>query len=225
MGQAIGQILPLGVVVALSPIPIVGVVLMLTTPRGRVNGLAFVAGWIVGLSLLGTAVLLVAAGLGAGSGVHPADWASWLKVLLAVLLLRLALKQWRKRPGPGEDATLPGWLRAVDHFDARRAAGLGVALSAANPKNLVLVLSAAVAIAQAGISSGEQAVVLAVFVLIGTLGPGAPVAIYFALGERSKRPLEELRDWMGRNSAVIMAVVCLIIAAKLIGDAISGLSA
>jgi hypothetical protein len=44
VGEAIGQILPLAVVVALSPIPIVGVVLMLSTPRGRANGPAFVSG-------------------------------------------------------------------------------------------------------------------------------------------------------------------------------------
>lgn len=62
------------------------------------------------------------------------------------------------------------------------------------------------------------------FVLIGTLGPGIPVAIYFALGERAKRPLDELKGWMGANNAAIMAVLCLIIGAKLLGDGISGLS-
>ena len=59
MHEAIGQVLSFAVGVAISPLPIVAVVLMLATPRARVNGPAFVLGWIVGLSLVGTVVLLV----------------------------------------------------------------------------------------------------------------------------------------------------------------------
>jgi Sap, sulfolipid-1-addressing protein len=51
-----------------------------------------------------------------------------------------------------------------------------------------------------------------------------PVGIYFALGERSARLLAGLKDWMTEHNAVIMAVLCLIIGVKLIGDAISGLT-
>jgi hypothetical protein len=88
----------------------------------------------------------------------------------------------------------------------------------------LLVIGAAAAIAQTGVSAGKQAVALAVFVAIGTIGPGAPVAIYFAMGDRSKGILEELRDWMSQNNGAIMAVICLVIGAKLIGDGISGFS-
>jgi hypothetical protein len=42
VGQAIGDFLPADVGVAISPLPIVAVVLMLVTPRGRVNGPLFV---------------------------------------------------------------------------------------------------------------------------------------------------------------------------------------
>jgi hypothetical protein len=40
--EGIGQVLSLGLGVALSPVPIIAVVLLLATPRGRVNGPAFV---------------------------------------------------------------------------------------------------------------------------------------------------------------------------------------
>jgi hypothetical protein len=45
-----------------------------------------------------------------------------------------------------------------------------------------------------------------------------------ALGDRSRQILFGLRDWMGQYNAVIMAVLCLVIGAKLIGDAIGGFS-
>jgi threonine/homoserine/homoserine lactone efflux protein len=225
MGQAIGQVLSLGVGVSISPIPIIGVVVMLGTPRARQNGPAFVLGWIVGMAIAGTVALLISGGVSLGDSGGGSDRANAIKLAIGVLLLAVALKQWRRRPRAGEEATMPKWMRSVDHFDAPRAAGLGVVLSALNPKNLLLVVGAAAAIAGTGAAADEQAVAMAIFIAIGTIGPAAPVAIYFAMGERSKQVLDELRAWMAHNSAAIMAVICLVIAAKLIGDAMSGLSA
>ena len=58
------------------------------------------------------------------------------------------------------------------------------------------------------------------FVLLATVGVGAPGAIYYFMGDRATAILEGLRDWMARENATIIAVICLIIGAKLIGDAI-----
>jgi threonine/homoserine/homoserine lactone efflux protein len=222
MGQAIGQVLSFAVGVALSPVPIIGVVLMLGTPSARKNGPAFMIGWIAGLTVVGTIVLLVSSGASASKQGQPADWVNVLKLVLGVLLLAVAVKQWRGRPRRGEQARLPGWMRTIDSFTAVRAASFGVVLSALNPKNLLLAVGAAAAIAQTGVGAGKQAVALAVFVLVGSIGTGAPVVLYFVMGERSKRSLDELKSWMGQHNAAIMAVLCLVIGAKLIGDAISG---
>ena len=223
MGDAIGQVLPFAVVVALSPIPIIGVVLMLGTPRARSNGPAFILGWLLGLTVVGAIALAVASGANASESGQPASWVGVLKLVLGVVLLLLAVKQWRGRPRGDADAALPGWMRAIDHFTPGRALAMGVALSAINPKNLVLTIGAAAAIAQTGISTGDKAIALAVFVVIATLGPGIPVAIYFFIGERATRMLDELKNWMGQNNATIMAVILLVIGAKLLGDGISAL--
>jgi threonine/homoserine/homoserine lactone efflux protein len=222
INEAIGQVLSFGVGVALSPVPIVSVVLMLGTPRARSNGPAFVIGWIVGLAAVGSIVLLVSSGANASENGEPANWVNWLKLALGLVLLLIAVKQWRGRPAGGDQAQLPKWMQAIETFTPPKAAGLGVLLSTVNPKNLLLVVSAAAAIAQTGASAGDQAVALAIFVLIGTLGPGAPVILYFALGQRSKQLLDRLKSWMSAHNAAIVAVLCLVIGAKLIGDAISG---
>jgi threonine/homoserine/homoserine lactone efflux protein len=224
MGEAIGQIIPLAIGVALSPVPIIVVVLMLGTTRGATNGAAFILGWIVGLSVAGAVILLVSSGADASEEGAPADWVGWLEILLGLLLLAVAIRQWRSRPHGGEEAELPKWMRTVDRFTAGRAVAIGVALSAINPKNLLLVVGAAAAIAQTGIPSGEQAGALAVFVVIATLGPGLPVGIYFAMRARAEQLLGDLKDWMVANNATIMAVLCLVIAGKLVGDGISALT-
>jgi threonine/homoserine/homoserine lactone efflux protein len=224
VGEAIGQVLSLGVGVALSPVPIIAVVLMLGTPRARANGPAFVLGWIVGLAVVGAVVLLAASGANASESGEPADWVSVVKLVLGALLALVAVRQWRGRPRAGQAAQLPKWMQAIDTFGPAKAAGMAVLLSGINPKNLLLTLAAASAIAQTGVPAGQQAVALAVFVVIGTLGPGAPVAMYFALGAKATHLLDELKGWMAAHNAAIMAVLCLVIGAKLIGDGIAGLS-
>jgi len=223
VSHAIGQVLSLAVGVALSPVPIIAVVLMLGTPRARANGPLFLLGWVLGLSAVGTLALLAASGGDASDNGEPATWVGWVKLGLGVLLLLVAIRQWRGRPREGAEAALPKWMQTIDQFGPGKAFGMAALLSGINPKNLLLTLAAASAIAQTGIDAGEQAVALAVFVVIGTLGPGIPVAIYFAMGERAKHVLDGLKAWMGAHNAAIMAVLCLVIGAKLIGDAITQL--
>lgn len=220
MNEAIGQVLALGVAVAVSPLPIVAVVLLLATPRARGNGPAFLLGWLVGLGLVGTAVLLLSSAAAASDDGAPATWVSVLKLALGALLLGLAARQWRGRDTGGGT---PKWMAAVDTFTPGKAFGVAVLLAAANPKNLLLTVGAAASIAQTGIDASAQAIALAVFVVIAALGVIVPVAIYFALGERSRTLLDQLRAWLVANSAAIMAVLLLVIGAKLVGDGLSGL--
>jgi threonine/homoserine/homoserine lactone efflux protein len=224
MNDMIGQVLSSAVGVAISPFPIVAVVLMLATARGRVNGPAFLFGWVISLAIVGAVLLSVASGVDRRGQGEPATWISVVVFALGVLLLFIAFKQWRGRPREGDEVKTPKWMEALDQCSPLKAAGAGVALSALNPKNLLLAVAGAAAIAQTGISTGQQITAYAVFVLIATIGVGVPVLIFFAMGDRSRELLNRLKNWMAWNNAVIMAVLFLIIGVKLIGDGISGLA-
>lgn len=224
MGRAIGGSLPLAVGIALSPIAVIAVVLMLTSHKARVNGPAFVLGWLLGLGVVGAIVLSVAGSAGASKSGSPAGWVSWVKIALGILLLLVGVRQFRNRPRPDAPAQMPRWMATIDKTTPGAALGLAALLSAANPKNLLLAVGGAAAIAQTGIPAGQQAIAYLVFGLIGTLGVGIPVGAYFIMGKRSEKLLAELKDWMTAHNAVIMTILCLIIAAKLIGDAISSLT-
>ena len=224
MGTAIGGILPLALGVAISPVPIIAIILMLGTPRARVNGPAFAIGWLAGLTIVGTIVLVLANGNATQDTGGPATWVSALQLALGALFLLLAGRFWRGRPKPGHEAQMPKWMQAIDGFAAGKALGMGSLLSGVNPKNLALTVAAATTIAQTGISGGEQAVALAVFVLLGSLTILAPVAIFFLMGEKAKEILDGLKGFMAAHNAAIMTVLLLVLAAKLIGDAITGFS-
>ena len=73
MGEAIGQILPFAVGVGLSPVPIIAVVVMLSTPRARANGPAFMLGWLAGLAVVGTVVFLISGAVGATERARAGD--------------------------------------------------------------------------------------------------------------------------------------------------------
>jgi len=224
VGKAIGDSLPLAVGIALSPIPIIAVVLMLTSRRAKANGPAFLLGWLVGLAIVGAIVLAVAGAGGPSSSGSSATWLSWVKIALGVLLLLIAVQAFRTRPREGEEPRTPKWMTTIGKTTPAAAFGLGVLLVGANVKNLLLALGGASSIAATHVPGGQQAIAYAIFALIGTLGVGIPVALYFVMGKRSEKVLAELKGWMSVHNAVIMTVLCLIIAAKLIGDALSSLA-
>lgn len=224
MGGAIGQVLPMAVGVALSPLPIIAVILMLVTKQARVNGPMFVIGWLIGLAIIGIVVIGVLGGAGSGSG-ETATWILWLEAILGGLLLLVAARQFRGRPHDGETAPTPAWMGAIDSFTPAKSLGAAALLSGLNPKNLLLAVGAAASIVATGLPTSEQAIAYTVFALIATVGVATPVVIYFALGDRAPAVLERMKGWMGQHNAVIMAVLCLIIGVKLLGQAMGGLTA
>jgi threonine/homoserine/homoserine lactone efflux protein len=224
MGQALGDILPLAVAVAIFPVPIIAVVLVLGSDRGTPKGAAFVLTWCIGLSAVGGIALLLAGGADASDEGEPATWVNVLLLGLGLLLLAAAVRQWRSRPSGGEETPTPGWMRAIDEFTIAKAGGAGFALSALNPKNLLLTVAAAAEIAEVGLSAGRQVVLLLGFVLVASAGVLTPLVLALALGDRSRELLDGLRGWMARYNAVIMGLLFLLIGAKLIGDAVSGFS-
>jgi len=224
MGEAIGQILPMAVGVAISPIPIIAVILMLVTRQARVNGPAFVLGWLIGLGIIGIVVIGVAGGTVAGSDGTASGRMVLLELVLGGLLLLVAVRQFRSRPREGEAASMPKWMGAIDGLTPVKALGAGALLSGLNPKNLLLAVGAAATIAQAGVSTGQQALAYVVFAVIAAIGVASPVVIYFALGDRAPAVLDRMKSWMGQNNAVIMTILCLILGVKLIGQALGGLS-
>ena len=221
LDDAIGGLLPAAVAVALSPIPIVAVVVVLGAPRARTAGPAFALGWIAGLLAVSVVVVLL---VGSASDPDSDDpGVNWLKLGIGIVFLLMAAKQWTKRPRPGREPEVPGWMATIDSATPPRAALLGMALSGANPKNLALTLTAAASIAEAGLDTADTAIAVAVFTLLGSITVAGSVLFYLLAGDRAARPLAAVKQFMADNNAVIMMVVLLLLGAKLLGDGLAGL--
>ncbi|MFG2916059.1 GAP family protein [Kitasatospora sp. NPDC048298] len=238
MGEAIGPMLASAVAVALSPLPLIAVLLILASPHGRANGIAFTAGWLLGLAAV------VASVVAAGTALDPArttpTWSSWLKLGLGTALLLLAARQWRERPRPGRVTAPPAWLLSIDRLTAARSAGLAVVLIVAHPKTLIPAVGGAASIAAAptgtgvgvgvgittgiGIGIGGKAVAATLMVLLGSLGTLLPLVVHLVGNDHARHTLGEWRAWTATHNAAIMTAVPLLLGAEYLGAAVSGLA-
>jgi threonine/homoserine/homoserine lactone efflux protein len=225
IGPVVASLLPLAVVVAVSPAPIIAVVLMLLTPRAGGTSAGFLAGWIVGIAGVTAGFLLLAGNTApSSSGGGASEAASWVQLVLGVLLLTLAAWQWWSRPAPGEEPELPSWLAAIDRFTPVRAGGLGLALSAVNPKNLLVCVAAGLAIAAGGLSAAQGRWAVVVFTTTAASTVAVPVLAYAAGRPRMSGPLESLRGGLIARGRSVAAMLLLVIGVLLLGQALTGLA-
>ena len=221
MGAVIGDILPLALGVAISPIPIIAAILMLLSPKARTTSVGFLLGWVAGIVIAVTVFTLLSSVL-PGSDADAANPVKGvIHLLLGVLLVLLALRQWRGRPKAGEEPALPKWMQAIDHVTFPRALGLGFLLSAVNPKNLLLAAAAGNDIGAAALDTGSIVGTIAVFTLIAASTILIPVVGYLIAASKLRGPLASLRGWLAKENAVIMAVLLLVIGADVIGKGIA----
>lgn len=216
--DVLGEVLPLAVGVAISPIPIVAAILMLLSRDAGAASLGFGLGWVAGIFSATGLLTFGARWIDPGDG-QPSAAASWVKIGLGVVLVALAIRQWRSRA----DTSVPGWMRAIDGLTAVKAAGLGLALSAINPKNLLLCVSAGVAIGTAGLGAGEQVVTVALFTVLAAVSVLVPVVGYAVAADRLRGPLDATKNWLQANNHAVLATLLLVMGAVVLGKGLSGL--
>ncbi|MGN7800410.1 GAP family protein [Leifsonia sp. 22587] len=221
MGPVIGDILPLALGVAISPIPIIAAILMLLSPKARGTSLGFLLGWVLGIVVAVVLFTLLSTVIPHGDDAEQSKpVVGTITIILGLLLLVLAVRQWRSRPAAGAEPALPKWMAAIDTMTAVRALVLGFLLSALNPKNLLMGVAAGVAIGSDAQNAGEAVVAVIVYTVIAASTVAVPVTAYLAASSRMARPLEALRTWLVHNNATIMSVLLLVIGVVLIGKGI-----
>jgi threonine/homoserine/homoserine lactone efflux protein len=203
MGAVIGDLLPLAIGIAISPIPIIAVILMLLSRRATATSTGFLLGWVVGVVLVTVVVLALVGQAGNTAGGEPSTLSSVLKLVLGAALILLAVRQWQGRPKEGETAAMPKWMDAIESFPFVRALLLGFGLSAINPKNLLLCLAAGTTIGAAHLPTGQVVVATVVFTLLACSSIAVPVVGYLAARDRMAAPLERLRAWLTQNNAAV----------------------
>jgi hypothetical protein len=224
MGLAVGGSLIMAVGIAITPVAITAVLLLLTTPQARINGPAFLAGWLVALGVVGAVVLVIVGSTSVSRGGTPPGWVSWLRIALGLLLLVVAVYQLVRHRSGKSSPRRPPWAEKLGAVRPSAAFGLGAALAGARPKNIILIVGGVTAIVQAGVSAGGKSIAYLIFAAVATIGVAIPIVMYFVLGDRASESLRNLEDWITASSGPIISVLCLIIGVDLIGNGITALT-
>ncbi len=218
MAEGIGEVLTYAVGVAISPVPIIAVILMLFSARARVNGPMFLAGWALALAVVSGVSYVVSDASDAATDSTASDTVSWGQIVLGVLLLLFAARQWRSRPAAGVAPEMPKWMAGIDAFSPVKAFALALLLAGVNPKNLLLSAGAGAALAQLGPTTTDAVVSLIVFVVLGSITIAVPVVYYLVGGERARAALDSTKEWLAVHNAAVMTVLFLVFGVKLIAE-------
>lgn len=214
----LAKLVPLGLVIALSPITIIPAVLVLHAPRPRPAGLAFLAGWVLGLAAL-TAVFVGASDLLGGLHQAPPTWASWLRLVLGSALIVFGVYSWLTRH---RHTKTPAWLRSFSNLTPMRA-GVTGALLVMRPEVLILCMAAGLAIGTGGLGVVNGLLCAAFFIAVAASTVAIPVLAYVEVGHRLDDALERLKVWMEKNHGAMMAVILVVIGLIVLYHGIQGL--
>jgi len=215
--QVIGAVLPFAIVVMVSPINIVAAILLLFSKRPLLNASCYLGGFVVGLAAVVGGLTAVAGAVHLDPGSDQSRGAAAFLLALGAGLIVVAIAKFRGRPSPDDPSSLPGWMDGIAGFGAGRSLAVGAGIGAGNPKNITVAVGTAVAVSSAALPAGQQVVVLAIYVMLASLGVAAPIIAVLFLGDRSDTVLDGWKAWLTRNNTAMMAVIYLFFGVYLIG--------
>lgn len=201
MAELILEVLPFGLGVFASPLPVILAILMLFTARPRAISLVYIGTWLAGVTAVTLLFVLLA---GALDTVEEAPgWLPWVRIVVGAALLVMAMRQWRNRATKPP----PPYLDTIMDSGPREASRFGILMSAANPKELLMALPAGLAIGSSEAGLTAQTAALLVFLVVGGASVALPLVVFLLGGQSSLARLTAARDWLQRNNAAVTAVV------------------
>lgn len=222
MGTLLANLVPLALGIVISPVPVIAIIMMLSSGKALANALMFDLGWVLAMTALGAVGLAVLGGKnvaghkGAGPAADIAD------LVLGVLLLLLAARRWRSRRS-GAPEKEPRLLKSIDSLKPVTALAFGAALILLNPKNLMITISGIAQILQADPGTSASIVALVVFIAVATIGVLLPVLVYSLMPKRSASILGSWKTWLSAHDSVVMMYMLLVLGIFLLAKGIAGL--
>lgn len=219
MIEATFRILLLALVAGASPIAIVATLAVLTSRRGRTNGIAYLTGFGLGQAIafvIAYAVGSVASGHGDRRG------AGLVELLLGAGLLAIAWRQRRPRApaassGPSRTDAV---LRRLQGLRPGTAFAVGALLGFGGFKRLSITLVAGATVASADLPGVQSLALAVVYILVSGLLVWFPVVVYVIAGADADALMMSARRWVAANDQRLTLYSTTVFGVLLIGDAL-----
>jgi threonine/homoserine/homoserine lactone efflux protein len=118
------ELILIGLVITLEPIPLTAFILVLASKRGVRKGAAFVFGWLLSLAIVIAATVLITGNKPPKPSTSPSLGALALKIAIGVALVLIAVRQRRKMGQPKKPKKTPKWQTGIDNMSPLYAMGL-----------------------------------------------------------------------------------------------------
>lgn len=211
MNELLLPITALAFAASLQPLQIIAMLALLQTKHGVRNGLAYLCGMMafrLTLALLFWWLISgVETAIEEGGGDFSALTGS-VMIILGLLLLIYALRQ--IFAAQNEDQTAASWLTKLESVTPRRAALVGVAFLALDPKDWLIDISAIDLIAGADLSGLQSGLAYLVYILLAQALLLIPLIYTLIFPAKARIALGRLNVWLRHHERRIEISVALI---------------
>jgi len=220
VAETASRILLFALVAGASPVAIVSTLAALSSRRGRRNGLALVAGFLLGQSVAFLAAFLV--GSAAHAGVDADDQAAAaLELAVGLALLAIAWYEWRRRPaGPNNGFRTKALLTRLKGLRSGTAFTFGALLGVGGVKRLSITIVAGATVGVADLVPAEELALGFLYVAVASILVWLPLAVYLVAGTHADEWTRSAEDWLAANERRITFLTTLLFGFLLTSDAL-----
>jgi threonine/homoserine/homoserine lactone efflux protein len=205
----------IGLAITLEPIPLTAFVLILASKNGTRKGAAFIFGWLLSLAVVVAITILATSNNPPKSNTAPSLAALAVKIAIGVVLLVIALRQWRKLGKPKPPKKTPKWQTGIDNMSPWYAMGL-----APLTQPWGLVAAGVATVTGAKLASWQDYVAIVAFCLIAT---GAYIVMELYVGfrpDQGQALLARIRNWLDTHTDQVIIIVSLVLGIWLVGKSV-----
>lgn len=215
MDSLTARVIVLALGVAASPVPVVGVLLVLLGKRARVGGLAFAGAWVLGNATAITISIAFAGSIEVSRVGYDLPFEGLMTALLGVGLILSAWLARRGRFRSGDPFATPDWVKAIDNLSPAGGAFVAFTNATTSPKNLGLAIVAGSAIEGATTPWAAPTAEALLYVAVASLTIVTPVAMYFIFGPRAEETLGRARAYLTSRASAMMELSFMVVGVAL----------
>ena len=205
----------IGLAVTLDPLPLTAFLIVLPSKRGARKGAAFVFGWLVSLAIV-VAVTVTATGNDPPKpATAPSLAALAIKIVLGVILVRIAVRHIRARRQPKPPKKPPKWQAHVDSMSPWFAMALAPTL-----QPWVLIGMGAATVVEAKLSSWQSFLALALYCVLASSSYLAMEIYAVVRPAQSQALLVRCKTWIDSHMDQAIIVGSLLIGFWFIADSL-----
>ena len=205
----------IGLAVALDPLPLTAFLIVLLSARGVRKGAAFVFGWLVSLAIVVTVTVTATGDNPPKPATAPSLAALAVKIVLGVVLVRIAVQHIRARGRPKPPRKPPKWQAQVDGMSPWFAMALAPTL-----QPWVLIGLGAATVVEAKLSSWESFLALVLYCVLASSSYLAMEIYAVARPAQSQALLARCKTWIDSHIDQAITIGSLIVGFWFIADSL-----